>query len=101
MRPARAGRFRSEMLHAYIMNDPRVTVRQFVVENFLFGQGDDLRDEDSFLEKGVLDSTGVMELVAFLEKQFSIKIGDTELVPDNLDSVNVICEFIARKNADK
>ena len=79
------------------MSDQREEVRKFVVDNFLFGQGGDLGDDDSFLEKGVLDSTGVLELVAFLDRVFSVKVDDAELVPDNLDSINAICAFLERK----
>lgn len=75
----------------------RVTVRGYIVENFLFGQGNDLLDGTSFLEKGILDSTGVLELVAFLEETFSIKIDAEETLPDNLDSIDFICAFLERK----
>ena len=54
-------------------------------------------DDDSFLEKGIIDSTGVLELVSFLEETFNIKIEDEELVPDNLDSINKITTFIQKK----
>jgi acyl carrier protein len=73
-------------------------IRQFVIANFLFGQGgDSLQDDDSFLESGVIDSTGVLELVAFLGTQFNIPVADHELVPDNLDSVNKVVSFVCRK----
>ena len=73
-------------------------VRRFVVENFLFGEDDgSLQLEDSFLDSGVIDSTGVLELVTFLEQQYEIKINDTELVPDNLDSISRVSSFIRRK----
>jgi len=73
-------------------------VRRFVVENFLFGEDDgSLQPEDSFLDSGVIDSTGVLELVTFLEQQYEIKIDDTELVPDNLDSISRVSSFIRRK----
>jgi len=54
-------------------------------------------DDDSFLEKGILDSTGVLELVGFLEKQFSIRVESDELVPDNLDTLNKLVSFIEKK----
>lgn len=73
-------------------------IRQFVIANFLFGQdADSLRGDDSFLESGVIDSTGVLELVGFLEKQFNVTVADHELVPDNLDSVNKVASFVCRK----
>jgi len=73
-------------------------LRQFVINNFLFGQGgDQLSNHDSFLEKGIVDSTGVLELVAFLEDQYRIKIEDEELIPANLDSIDSLIRFIEKK----
>lgn len=77
--------------------DIRHQIRRFVIEEVLFGENGDLTDETSFLEKGILDSTGVLELVAFLEKTFDIKVADTELLPDNLDSIRAAEEFVSRK----
>ena len=79
------------------MSDPKPAIRQFVVETFLFGQAGSLTDETSFLEQGIVDSTGVLELVAHLEKTYAIKVQDDELVPDNLDSINAIAAFLAKK----
>ncbi len=79
------------------MSDPRTEIRDFVIKNFLFGQADGLGDETSFLEAGIIDSTGVLELVAHLESTYAIKVEDTELTPDNLDSVEAIAGFIERK----
>lgn len=74
------------------------TLRNFVNENFLFGQGaDSFADDDSFLENGIIDSTGVLELVTFLESEYKVSIADEELVPDNLDSINRLVDFIERK----
>ena len=73
-------------------------LRQFVVDNFLFGQPNgQLSSSDSFLDKGIIDSTGVLELVVFLEETYRIKIQDRELVPDNLDSINNLVRFLERK----
>jgi acyl carrier protein len=73
-------------------------IRQFVVTNFLFGQDNaGLTDEASFLEGGIIDSTGVLELVAFLEQQYGISVGDRELLPENLDSIHNASRFVARK----
>ena len=70
-------------------------IRSFVVQNYLFGQPDScLADRDSFLENGIIDSTGVLELVAFLETTYSIKITDDELVPGNLDSIDNITRYL-------
>ena len=83
------------------MNSTREKVRTFIIEEFLFGQAGDLSDGDSLLEKGVLDSTGVLELVAYLDRTFSIKVEDAELVPDNLDSIKSICSYLERKQQPK
>ena len=74
------------------------TLRQFIVENFMFGQQDaDFADEDSFLEKGIIDSTGVLELVMFLEEKFGIKVEEEDLIPDNLDSLSKVADFVGKK----
>jgi acyl carrier protein len=73
-----------------------------VITNFLFGQnGPDLTDDKSFLDTGIIDSTGVLELVAFLEEKFGVSVGDRELIPDNLDSIQNVSRFVERKLADK
>lgn len=72
-------------------------LRQFIVENFLFGRDNSFSNEDSFIEMGVLDSTGVLELIAFLQKRYSIKMEDEEIVPENLDSIHRISVFVTRK----
>lgn len=80
------------------MNGIAQQIRQFVSENFLFGQSaDQLKDGDSFLDNGIIDSTGVLELVTFLEETFPVKIEDEELVPDNLDSINSLVRFLESK----
>ena len=79
------------------MEADRQAVRHYIIETFLFGQDDGLADDSSFLDKGILDSTGVLELVAYIESAYGIKVNDDELLPDNLDSINAICEFIERK----
>jgi acyl carrier protein len=73
-------------------------IREFVISNFLFGEnGDSLTDTRSFLETGIIDSTGVLELVAFLEQRFGIAVADRELLPENLDSVENVSRFVAGK----
>ena len=72
-------------------------VRNFIVENFLFGDDENLNNDTSFLDEGIVDSTGILELVDFLEKEFSIQITDEELIPDNLDSINTIVSFLRSK----
>jgi len=75
----------------------RNDVRSFVIQNFMFGQGDRLQDSESFLESGLIDSTGVLELVGFLETTYAIKVADEDLVPANLDSVESVCRYVERK----
>jgi acyl carrier protein len=73
-------------------------LRQYVVENFLFGQDDErLSNSGSLLEFGVIDSTGVMELVSFLEQRYHITIQDEELIPENLDSIDRLVRFLSHK----
>lgn len=67
-----------------------------MIENFLFGEEADLKDDTSFLEEGIIDSTGVLELIEFLEEEFNIKIDDEDLIPENLDSLNNLERFIAK-----
>lgn len=82
------------------MPDPRAEIRSFLVENFLFGDHEfPLADDDSLVRRGVVDSSGVLELVAFLEERFGIALADTEIVPDNLDSVERITRLVASKTA--
>ncbi len=72
-------------------------VREFIVENFLFGDGDTLKEDTSFLESGIIDSTGILELIFFLEETYSVKIEDDELIPENMDSLKNICRYIECK----
>jgi len=74
----------------------RDRIRNFIVDTFFV---DDFGDDDSFLRKGLIDSTGMMELVAFIETEFGIKLGDTELVPENLDSLSRVVAFVGRKQS--
>ena len=69
-------------------------IRRFIEETFIV---DGFADDDSFLRTGVIDSTGMMELVLFLEREFEIKIADTELLPRNLDSIARAAAFVERK----
>ncbi|HJS66404.1 MAG TPA: acyl carrier protein [Nitrospiraceae bacterium] len=72
-------------------------IRAFVVSNYLFGEEGKLENDDSFMETGIIDSTGILELVRFLEATFSIKVADEELIPDNLDSINKILAYLQGK----
>jgi acyl carrier protein len=63
----------------------------------MFGQGNQLQDNESFLESGLIDSTGVLELVGFLETTYGINVADEDLVPANLDSVERVCGYVEQK----
>jgi len=78
--------------------DSKQSIREFIKSNFLFGSNDTkFSDDDSFFETGIIDSTGMLELVSFVESEFGIEVADTELVPENLDSINRLVGFIDRK----
>ena len=73
-------------------------IRRFITDNFLFGKTrKDFTDEVSFLDIGIIDSTGVLELVNFLEETYSFKVQDEDLVPANLGSIKSVAEYVARK----
>ena len=72
-------------------------VREFIISNFLYGQDRILRDTDSFLGEGIVDSTGVLQLVAFLEETYGITVPDEDLTPENLDSVSSVSAYLSRK----
>lgn len=77
---------------------PHTQIRQFIAENFLFSDnGFDLGDDVSFLDEGIIDSTGTLELVVFVEDTFSFEVGDDEIEPENFDSVNKLAAYIQRK----
>ena len=80
------------------MNSIAASLREFIKENFLFGADDSFSDDDSLLERGIVDSTGVLELIAHLESTYDIAIEDAELVPENLDSINNLQRFITSKH---
>jgi acyl carrier protein len=73
------------------------TVRDFVVENFLFGDDGPLKEDTSFLEEGIIDSTGILELIAFLEETYGLTIRDEEYVPENFDTLGNVARFLERK----
>lgn len=79
------------------MNGFAENVRDFIINNFLFGDGSNLQDTTSFMQSGIIDSTGILELVNFLEEKHNIKIQDDELVPENLDSVLNVDRFLGKK----
>jgi acyl carrier protein len=76
-------------------------VREFIADNFLFREDrSDVSDSESLLDAGLVDSTGILELVAFLEERFHIQMADAEIVPENLDSVQAIAAYVTRKVRD-
>ena len=79
------------------MSNYQTQIRDFIVNNFLFGDGEKLDDSSSLLDKGIIDSTGILELVSFLEDTFDIKVNDDELLPENLDSLNNLTAFVEKK----
>ncbi|MDH3268231.1 MAG: acyl carrier protein [Ignavibacteria bacterium] len=74
------------------------TIKDFIVDNFLFGDGEKLATDTLLFEKGIIDSTGVLELVAFIEENFKISITDEELIQDNFSNLNAIGNFLKSKN---
>lgn len=80
------------------MQTIKTQVKAFVIDNFLMGRrADGLGDDTSFLERSILDSTGFLELIAFLEERFGIQVADEEMIPANLDSLNAIESYVHRK----
>lgn len=74
-------------------------IRQFIAEKFLFGDDNSLGDDDSLIEAGIIDSTGILELINHLEERYGIKVSDDELVPENLDTIASLAAFLAGKAA--
>jgi acyl carrier protein len=75
----------------------RTEVHDFIKTNFIYSDKKNLSDDESLLGSGVIDSTGILELIAFLEEKFQVKFADNELVADNFDSVTKIVSFIQRR----
>ena len=76
-------------------------VKEFIIENFLFGEEEQLELDTDFFDKGIIDSTGVIELVSFLEEKFDISVDDEELIPENLSSLKKIDVFLQKKLSQK
>lgn len=79
--------------------DTREQIRAFIAERFLFDANAPIDPASSLIQGGILDSTGAMELVLFLEDTFKIRVADNELVPENLDGINKLAAFVERKRA--
>lgn len=73
-------------------------LRQYMLENFLFSDDEsELNNEDSFLDMGVVDSTGIMEVIAYIEDEFEVNVEDEEMIPENLDSINSLVAYLTKK----
>lgn len=73
-------------------------LRGFILENYLFTDDQsELDNNDSFLDKGIIDSTGILELIFFIEENFNVKVLDEEMIPDNLDSIKNLVQFVGSK----
>jgi len=78
--------------------DIKTSIKQFIIDNFFFGSmSESFEDGDSFLENGIIDSTGILELIEFIENHFNIKAENDELIPENLDSLNKVTQYVQRK----
>jgi acyl carrier protein len=77
--------------------DTKEQIKEFFEDNFMVDFEEEFNDEDSFLESGIIDSTGVLELVLFLEENFGFKVDDEEIIPENLDSFKNLQKYIAHK----
>lgn len=81
------------------MQQIKTTVRQYIQDNFLMGAADQYADDASFMDAHLLDSTGFLELVQFLEESYAIKVEDDEMMPENLDCLDAIAAFVLRKRS--
>lgn len=80
------------------MADLETSIRSYIAENLLYsGNGYNYSDEASFLEEGIVDSIGIMELVAYVEDEFKVRVDDLDVTPDNFDSVSKLARFIRSK----
>jgi acyl carrier protein len=79
--------------------DQKTRIRQFVLSNFYVADAASLGDELSLLDQGIVDSTGVLEVIGFLETEFGLQVADEEILPENLDSISRIAAYVLRKQA--
>jgi acyl carrier protein len=79
------------------MIDFKGKIRSFIVDNFLFGDDDGLDDQISFLDSGIVDSMGILEIVNFINEEFQVTVADIELLPENLDSIDNIANYLSNK----
>ncbi|HSQ66384.1 MAG TPA: acyl carrier protein [Polyangiaceae bacterium] len=88
----------STLMREYVM-DTKARIRSFIAENFYVAEGAALADDTSLIETGIVDSTGVLEVIAFLEQEFALSIPDRDILPANLDSIARIAAYVARTRA--
>lgn len=79
------------------MNNYAPQIKAFIIENFLFNaEGSSLGDDESFLESGIIDSTGILEVVAWIEETFGIRVPDSDLLPENFDTVQRLATYLEK-----
>lgn len=84
------------------MENYAMQVKEYIIDNFLFGgDGDALGEDESFLQNGIIDSTGIVEVVAWIEDTYGVKVRDMDLLPENFDSVNRLAAYISRNVASR
>ena len=80
------------------MENIKQDIREYIVDHFLFGDdGNSFTDQDSFMEHGILDSTGILDVILFVEENYGVKVDDDEIIPENLDSLDNLESFIKKK----
>ena len=80
-------------------DEVRAKLRAFVAKNFYLADPGSFDDKTSFLDRGIIDSTGVLELVTFVETEWSLQIADDEMIPQNFDSIDALVAFVTKKRA--
>ena len=77
--------------------DLKEKIRSFIISNFYVSDPSTLKDDMSLLDAGIVDSTGVLEIITFIETEFGVTVEDAEMLPENLDAVNHIAAYVAKK----
>ena len=81
------------------MEDPKEIIRKFLLDNFMMGGDVEIGDDTSFMENHILDSTGFIELITYIEETFHVVVDDEEMLPENFDSLVNIAGYLAGKRA--
>jgi acyl carrier protein len=89
--------FNKKEFQVHTVTDTKKKIMTYIMDYFVKDSNFALKDDTSLLDEGLIDSTGVMELVAFLETNFDVKVEDEEIVPDNFDSINKLLNFVQQK----